>query len=62
MSSFSKKQYFKYNDNNNLIKKIIDSSTKIYDIVENTKLEKTKTISNKLNSNIYFKREDLQKI
>ena len=39
MSSFSKKQYFKYNDNNNLIKIIIDSSTKNYDIVENTKLE-----------------------
>ena len=46
----------------NLIKKIIDASTKIYDIVENTKLDQTKYLSNKLNTNIYLKREDLQKI
>ena len=49
-------------DNDKLLKKIIDSSTKIYDVVENTKLDYSKYLSNKLNTNIYLKREDLQKI
>ena len=45
---------------NTLIEKIL--TARVYDVAINTPLEKANTLSRRLNNNIFFKREDLQRV